>query len=240
MRALSLSLLVVGLAGCGGASAELPLVAPTMVDRSVPGFARVDASGAGMGVSGLHGTLSAGEARQALEPRMSEMTGCFALRSMGFEQLGGQIRMLIRVEGSGRVVSSHPEDSTVGDRDVERCVRRVILGTRFPRTHGGGEAEIHWAMTVDPPDSVREPMTWSPERVARVVRLRRARGRSSCNLDSGVQVTVYVSRGGRVLRAGAAAAEATDDEVLDCVASRVQRWRMPSSRHGAKVTFEIG
>lgn len=243
MRRLSLSLISIAIIGCGAAAPEPrtaeALVAPTIVDRSVPGAARVDATGAGMGVSGLRGTLSPHEARNALLPRWSELTRCFARGSMGFEHLGGQLRMFIRVTGSGRVVSAHPEDSTVGDRDVERCVRRVILSTRFPRTHGGGEAEVHYALSVDPPESVREPTTWSPERVARVVRRRGARARSACNAGSTIQVTAYVSRRGRVLRAGAASVEEADDETLDCIASRVRRWRMPSGRRISKVTFEL-
>jgi len=239
-RLLTLCLASLVFVGCGARAPDRgALVAPRLIDRSVPGTATVDGSGRGMGVSGLRGTLSPLEARAALQPRMNEMTGCFALRSMSFEQLGGQIRMLIRVEGSGRVLSAHPEDSTVGDRDVERCVRRVIQATRFPRTHGGGEAEVHWALTVDPPESVQEPATWSPERVARVVRRRGTRAMSACNVESDIQVTAYVSRRGRVLRAGAASVSGADDETLDCVASHVTRWRMPSGRRISKVTFEL-
>ena len=192
-----------------------------------------------MGVSGLRGTLSPRAARQALRPHMSEMTGCFALRSMGFEELGGQLRMRIRVDGRGRVVDAHPEDSTVGDRDVERCVRRVVLSARFPATQGGGEADVHWALTVDPPESAREPVTWSPERVARVVRRRGRRVATACRTSSSVQVTAYVSRRGRVLRAGAASADGATDETLDCVAARIRRWRMPAGRRTSKVTFDV-
>ncbi|MGE0786323.1 MAG: AgmX/PglI C-terminal domain-containing protein [Sandaracinaceae bacterium] len=228
------------LSACGAPAAETALVAPTIIDRSVAGAARVDDRGRGMEVQGLHGSLSPRVAQEAIHPYLSEVTGCFALRSMSFEELGGSLRMQIRVSASGVVVSAQPEDSTVGDREVERCVSRVLSAARFPRPQGGGEALVHWGMSIDPPSSVREPATWDPARVASVVRRRAAHARTACAVSAPVQVTAYVSRSGRVLSAGAASAEETPADRLDCVAAQVRRWRMPNASRIAKVTFDLG
>lgn len=227
------------LLGCASAAPSAALEAPTIVDPAVPGLASVDADGAGMGVSGLQGTLSPRQVREVLRPRLPEITGCFAMRAMSFEALGGSLRMRIHVSPSGEVRSVHPEDSTVGDREVERCVGRVIAGLRFPRPQGGGAAQVSWSMTVDPPESVREPRTWDPGRVARAVRRGTRRARRACGVLEPVQVTAYVSRRGRVLNVGAASTTETDADRLDCVAAQVRRWRMPRAPRIAKVTFDL-
>ena len=242
MRPLVLSMFLGGFAiGCGGAAPRVS--APELSPQATRGTAGPSEQiGAAMGVSGLHGTLSPREVRRALRPHMDALTGCFVIQAASFESLGGQIRMAIRIDGDGGVRSVHAEDSTVGDREVERCVRRTLRSVRFPRTHGGGEALVRWALSVQPPETARQARTWSSERVARVVRRRGAQALERCNAGSAVQVTAYLSRRGRVIRAGAASTEGHDDEVLDCVVDRVRRWRMPRTRARGvtKVTFEIG
>jgi len=243
MRRLALPMLLGGFViGCGGAAPQVttPDSTPRASRDATP--APGDRTGEGMGVSGLHGTLSPREVRRAVRRHMDAITGCFVIQAASFESLGGQIQMAIRIDGDGRVRSAHAEDSTIGDREVERCVRRTLRAVRFPRTHGGGEALVHWALSVQPPETARQAATWSPERVARVVQRRGAQALERCNAGSSVQVTAYLSRRGRVIRAGTASTEGHDDEVLDCVVDRVRRWRMPRTRGRGvtKVTFEIG
>lgn len=195
--------------------------------------------GGEMAIAGVESSITEQEARMALQPRMQQLAGCFALRSGSLQQLGGRIRLIIRVDGAGHVVSAHANLSTVGDRDVERCVNRIVEETQFSGTRGGGEAQVEWSFSVDPPASVREAIVVDPDRVAPLVRRRAARIVRACNAPNGVSVTAYVSRSGRVLSAGAAGRSAMDDEVLDCVAQQVTRWRMPSNRHVSKVTFDL-
>ncbi|MBX3274883.1 MAG: AgmX/PglI C-terminal domain-containing protein [Sandaracinaceae bacterium] len=239
LRPLIGLLALASLPGCGGASPQLAPAAPASAQALGARGPTRALGGRGMSVEGLHGTLAASDVREALAPRMSELTGCFALRSMSFHHLGGQLRMSIRVSGAGGVVAAHPEDSTVGDREVERCVRRVLATVRFPRTQGGGEALVHWALSVEPASDARAPLTWDPDRVAHVVRRRGTQALAECNAASSVQVTAYVSRRGRVINVGAASSEGQADEVLDCVARRVRAWRMPAPRGVTKVTFDL-
>ncbi len=224
------------LAACASAP---PLAPPVLVDRSIPGYAVVDGSGAGMAVEGLRGTLSPRDAREAIEPEMESIAACFAERSESLEEIGGSLEMRIRVRGDGTVLFAGPEDSTVGDREVERCVGRAIEAARFPRPNGGGEAEVRWSLSVDPPPSVRAPATWDPRRVAPVVRRRARAARARCAVEAPVQVTAYVTRGGRVISAGAASTVDTPPDRLDCVAAQVRAWRMPAAPRVTKVTFEL-
>ena len=85
----------------------------------------------------------------------------------------------------------------------------------------------------------REPTTWDPSRVARVVRRRARRARNRCEIAEDVQVTAYVSRRGRVVSAGAATTTEEDAARLDCIAEQVRRWPMPRAARLAKVTFDL-
>ena len=226
----------------GACSSSAPTARPTAVVRvpDAPEEPEAEVSEGGeMAIAGLESSITEQEARAALQPRMQELAGCFALRSGSLQQLGGRIRLVIRVDGGGHVVSAHADMSTVGDREVERCVNRIVHATRFGGTRGGGEAQVQWSFSVDPPPSVREPLIVDPERVAGLVRRRARTVVQACNAPSGVSVTAYVSRSGRVLSAGAAAQSAMADEVLDCVAQRVKRWRMPANARVSKVTFNL-
>lgn len=228
------ALLFVGCATAGG-SAEHETT-PEVEPRQPPPL--VDANGSGMGVSGIQSSMAVADAREAMRPRMEAIFACFAPRAARFEALGGRMRMLIRVQGSGRVLAAIPEGSTVGDRDVERCVSDVVMDTPFPQTSGGGEVELRWSFVVEPSRASAEPVLWDPSRVDRVVRRRGPRTRTACDIQGSVEVTAYVRRG-RVVSAGATSIE-LDDDALDCVADHVSRWRgMPSSRRTSKVTFAL-
>jgi len=237
MRSSTLLALLSVLA-CGGVqsppieAARAPLVAPEQV---VP-IAEVR-NAETMGVEGLHGSLSPRDARRAMEPQMPALTGCFAMHSGGLDQLSGRIRMSIDVAGDGRVTRAYPADSTMGCRDVERCVSDVVRRTRFPATQGGGDAHVLWTLNLD---AQREPITWPSDRVERLVRRRGRRVARACGAEGEVRVTAYVARNGRVLRAGAASTEHLDAEVLDCVATKVRRWRIPGARRVSKVSFDLG
>jgi hypothetical protein len=245
MSRTSTLLLLLFLAGCAGQPAPAATATTSLrasrtelaaaVLEEEPALARQ------MSVSGITGSLSALEVQRALEPRNEDFARCFLDRSARFHELSGQVRIFVRVAADGTVERAFPEDSTLGDRGVERCVAEVASATRFPRPRGGGAAELRWPLHIDPPSNVRNPITWDSQRVARVVE-REGRGVvSRCMPDGGtgaVQVTAYV-RGNRVVSVGAAVTDEALAGSMDCVADAVRRWRLPSTPRMAKVTFEL-
>jgi len=191
-----------------------------------------------MSVAGLNGTLAPDEVEQALAPRATEFGRCFTPHMRRLRTLGGRILLAFHVGRDGHVMRVYGSDSTVGHREVERCVMGVAAETQFPAPHGG-EADFSWPLELDPPNGVRLPITWDPSRVAGVVRRRAHRVLEECG-HGGFQVTTYVSRRGRVLAAGAAVRDAASLEHIDCVIAQVRRWRMPRpDAHQAKVTFDL-
>lgn len=248
MSRTSTLLVLLLLAGCAAQPAPAATATTSLrASRTEPAAAEVEEappSSRQMSVSGITGSLSAVEVQRALAPRNEAFARCFLDRSAHFHELSGQVRIFVRVATDGTVERAYPEDSTLGDREVERCVAEVASATRFPRPRGGGAAELRWPLHIDPPSNVRNPITWDSERVARVVEREGREVLSRCMPDGGngapatVQVTAYV-RGSRVVSVGAAVTDETLVESMDCVADAVRRWRLPSTPRMAKVTFEL-
>jgi TonB family protein len=255
MVAVALGLLTLGgmTAGCGGGATEVVRHRPRPARRMVarveipppPRQREVEVHAGPMRVAGITGSLTPYEVREALEERGADLGACFMRQSRRLRGLGGRMEIAFHVDGQGRVEWARTIDSTIGHRQVERCVLSVASRTQFPRPHGGGAADFTWPLEMEPPDGVSEPLTWDPSRVEGVVRRNGARVLEECVAPGGVrpafQVTTYVSRSGRVIAAGAVAMarDGGGEESLDCVAGAVRRWRMPRSTRAAKVTFEL-
>ncbi|HBQ15280.1 MAG TPA: hypothetical protein DEF51_30530, partial [Myxococcales bacterium] len=75
-----------------------------------------------MRIEGLTGSLPMQEVRRVLEPRSPVFAECFLARSRRLSQLSGGVRLFIRVATDGSVERAFPEDSTLGDRETERCL----------------------------------------------------------------------------------------------------------------------
>jgi len=246
-RTLALVGALLFLVGCGASSTPAQTTVAHARPRTEPAVAQPDEPAAEpaprMAFSGLTGSLTTRDAHTALDPRMGEFASCFHEHSSGARVagLGGEVRLHIIVAIDGHVRAAFPEDSTVGHRDVERCLVEVAEATRFPRPRGGGEATLTWPIAMDPPHDVRHPRTWDASRVASVVERHGADVLAQCRPNGGahIQVTAYTRRG-RVIAAGAA----TDDESgrgsLDCVVERIRGWTMPATQRTAKVTFDLG
>lgn len=193
-------------------------------------------------IEGLMGTISADHVERGIEPRMGRFLRCFQDRYGSLEVLGGRFEMAFRVHTDGTVRWVYPKDSTIGDRETERCLLHVAAGIHFhpPR---GGEAEFSYPLSLDTAEDVRPPLNWDESRVDDVVaeggpallsRCRPAGSRAS------YRVTAYVMPGGHVQAAGAATDDPDAAEGLDCVADAVRGWDMPDpGSYPAKVHFEV-
>ncbi|MET0340604.1 MAG: AgmX/PglI C-terminal domain-containing protein [Polyangiales bacterium] len=177
-------------------------------------------------VSGLRGTLSQQEIDGALRPKLRGMLGCIQQRRDDLEALAGGVTLAFHVATDGRVVSVHPSESSLGDRETERCIVGIAQATRFPPPHGG-EADFSWPLEVDPDAEVRAPVALEPDRAATVVRSRAAALLADCGGGQFV-VTMYVRPDGSVAAAGAAAPDGATDPQLDCVTAGLRAWTLAS------------
>ncbi len=187
------------------------------------------------------GTIPDYKIHERLEPKLPAFQDCFDRRAAQLEVVGGQIELYFRVSLDGRVSWVYPRQSSIGDRETERCVLAIAAATRFPEPQGGGEAEFAWGFEIPPPDDVRPPVDWDEARVRAAVRqgahaIRACRGTEHASYI----ITAYVAPGGQVMSAGTAAGDQVPPQQLDCVSDAVREWQMPDpGSYPAKVTFTV-
>jgi hypothetical protein len=234
-----LAVLILSAIACGGGTTAVqrPAARPRAKTSVVGSPLRLDPGR--MFTTGLTGSLSTGEVREALAPRDAEFSACFTqLRGHMQPRVGGRIELAFRVDADGRVMWARPVDSTLGNRRVERCLLEVAAATEFPAPHGG-YADFTWPLELD---ASSEPASLDPSRVAGAVRRQRRDLADRCDLERAerFQITTYVTGRGRVLSVGGVASDRDADDRIDCVVRAVRGWRLPRhSRPIAKVTSEI-
>lgn len=222
------------MAACGGAGEPAEQTASR--DRTSGSEERRERDD-GAQITGLMGTIPREAVEDALNPRMPRFMRCFEQRLGDVEFLAGDIRLAFRIHTDGTVAWVYPVETSVGDRQAERCVLDVARGTRFRRP-SGGEAEFTWGFGFDAPDDVRPPLNWVADALGD--RLRDVAEVARACSASGYSVTAYIEPGGRVLAAGGSAPSADAEPALDCILERVRAWSMPDpGSYAAKVTFPV-
>jgi hypothetical protein len=192
----------------------------------------------GLSVSGLRGTLSQYEIQNALEPRMPKFSRCVQRRSGEVEWVSGGVEFQFKIALDGSVAQVYPSQSSMGDRETERCMLEVAKGTRFPAPHGG-EAEFSWSLEVPLDPDVRAPVAWGAPDAGDALLEALPELKNQCG-GGPYRVTAYVDAGGKVVAAGAATPDEASAASLDCVAQQVQSLALSSpGSYAAKLSFDV-
>lgn len=79
------------------------------------------------------------------------------------EFMTGDVKVFLRIDQSGKVRYGYFEDSTLGDRETEKCILSELSRASWPKPEGG-EAEVRsgfgWGGGGE-----REPTNWSSDKV---------------------------------------------------------------------------
>lgn len=153
------------------------------------------------------------------------------------EVLGGKLTLSLRIKTDGSTRWVHLKESSLGDRQSEKCVLELALAKRWPRPLGGeGLAESSYEILAP-----REPMALEAKRIKRAIRqvtLETARCRHPHR--GKFSATAYLKPNGRVLAAGVAPPNEEAEEASDCVVEAIERLRFgPMGRRPAKVSFHV-
>jgi len=120
--------------------------------------------GSGMQVSTELGVIDARAAEQTFRRLESKLHACYKAGLERVEYLAGDVKVFLRVGQDGTIRYGYFEESTLGDRESEKCMLRVLTQAAWPKPEGG-EAEVRNTFGFDGPDDVRAPVDWSADRV---------------------------------------------------------------------------
>ncbi len=221
-------------AACGGGAsgAEAPR------SRVGDGEARQEGWERPPSASAEIGALNEDDVTATFGAALKDLEACRVAGSRRIEFLGGSVRFFVKIDSGGGVASAHVEKSTLGDRDTEKCMLRVLAKRAWPKPVGGEHGIAKSGFTFEA-DDIRPPTDWPEERVAAVVS-GLAGQLGTCGDTAGFTATVYVDTDGRALGAGVAPRDESGEPHADCVAAALRGAKYPSpGSWPAKVTFGL-
>jgi len=174
----------------------------------------------------------------ALRPRLIE---CVRSASQRLSWIGGRVTMRMRTDRAGHVRWVYLTDSTLGDRDTERCVLRVVQSKTWPRPLSGeGLAEA--SFDVDPSEAPRALPSYKSALLAQ--RARAATSKCRKGLSGPFQATAYIGPAGEVIAAGVAPPNEKGEQASDCIVDALRELRIGTvfamdRSSAAKTTFPI-
>lgn len=244
---------------------SMTLGRPARLARTLPFFALVACGGGGeppktggdappppppahtgprMAVQNELGTIDERQAAKVVNQLSGTIQRCHTQNLKRVEFLGGDLKFYVRVGDDGRAKYAYFEDSSLGDREAERCVLDALVGAQWPKPVGGPEAELRSSVGFDAPGDVRQPTFWESDKVAGVVgKHMKDFERCTDGVSAKFVVTAYVEpagKDGKVVAAGVATSSKEGAEKADCLVEAVKKLRMPSpGSWAAKVTFRL-
>lgn len=244
--------------GCGGAAGEPPPEVPeaTPVASSAPRTKRPGAQ-----VSQELGSIDPDAVEQTFQKQHGPLEGCHKAGLDRHAFMSGDVKVFLRIDTSGRVRYGYFEETTLGDRDTERCIVETLSKASWPKPEGG-EAEVRsgfgWA-----PDG-REPTAWSSDKVTGALASSAAKSeidKCRAGVTGDFKVTGYVEHDdaapeeakptkgkpkaapkprGRFTAVGVAAPNKEASEKVDCVVDALKSLELPSpGSYAAKVSFSL-
>jgi hypothetical protein len=230
------ALTAAAVAGCGGSS---PPPAPPKREAA-PKDAPTKPK-AQFAMEGQLGSLDEGKVNETFATLLPRFGECLSQGSSRVEFLGGHVKFAVRIAINGNAKWAYLSDSTLGDRDTERCMLNVAKSARWPLPQEG-EGQAQREFDFDPSPDVREAVPWGPDRISKALGSARAKlGHCAQRAPGKYRATVYVQTNGTAMAAGVAPPdERGESGPVDCMVDVIKAMRFPSpGSWPAKVTFAV-
>jgi len=199
--------------------------------------------GSGLQVSTELGVIDSTATQRTFQRLESKIHACYTNGLKRIEYLEGDVKVFLRVGQEGTIRYGYFEDSTLGDRETEKCMMDVISSAAWPKPQGG-EAEVRHSFGFDAPGDVRAPASWSADRLAESLG-KGADGIRKCKegISGAFHATAYVEpdgNQGKVQAVGIAASSKEGIDKIDCLVNAVKGITPPSpGSYAAKVSFDL-
>lgn len=212
-------------AGCGGAPAK---TAAAGDEPAAPiDGAPTDDTADGVQVEGLLGSIPQDEVERVLAGKNDAVAVCYQEALDVLEEIEGSLVLELDVGADGGVAAAFLRDGSLGSAEAEECILAVARRLRFPKPRGGAHASISYPLTLEEPYGHPAPVDWSGDEGMAAVRANAADVERCLGGATGVQLTLYVGRGGAVVSAGATADGAETASAAACLAAAARAWTFP-------------
>jgi hypothetical protein len=202
---------------------------PPEPEREDPGPTTVSSE-----VGGLD-EYAMGKAFDSLEPRIEGCVG--ESKTAEHEVFGGHFTLSLRIALDGSTRWAYLSESTLGDRETEKCILALAEAQSWPPPLGG-EGLAQRSFDILPP---RAPMELESKRLKKAI-LQVTRETARCRHGHGgaFVATAYLHPTGKVMAAGVAPPDENAEQAADCVVEAIERLRFGAiGRRPAKVSFEV-
>jgi hypothetical protein len=192
-------------------------------------------------MSGQLGSLDEGKVDDTFNRLMPKFGDCLSQGASRVEFIGGRVKFFVRIALDGTAKWAYLSESTIGDRDTERCMLNVAKGTRWP-VPAEGEGQAQKAFDFDPSPDVRDAVPWGADRIAKTLASARAKLGQCTHVAPGrYHATVYVQTNGTPISAGVAPPDERGEAgAVDCVVDVIKTMKFPSpGSWPAKVMFDV-
>jgi hypothetical protein len=113
------------------------------------------------------GSIDDTDVNRVFNTRQLQLEDCLAKGRLRIEYLSGDLKVFLRIDAQGQVKYSYFEESSLGDRETEKCILDVLGRAEWPKPIGG-EAEVRHGFGFDP-GGERAPISWEPEKVTNAI-----------------------------------------------------------------------
>lgn len=194
-----------------------------------------------IGATAEVGALPEEQSVYAFEESFDGIKRCFSKGASRIEFLGGKISLQVWVTDEGKVNTVFAPQSTLGDRDTERCMFEAVKGAPWPKSVGGPIAMAENSFVFEMTGDVRAPVDWAEDQVQTALEDNQERI-SECKSGSADKflATVYVDTNGSALSVGMAAPDRSQEAHTDCLVQVLAEAKYPPpGSWPAKVSFYL-
>ncbi len=189
------------------------------------------------------GSIDPNAVERTFDHLQNKIQGCFKAGASRIEYLDGDVSVFVRVGSDGRAKYTYFEDSSVGDRDTEKCLLDVMSNADWPKPQGG-EAEVRKSFGYDASGDVRAPTAWNSDKIAASVgKASDAIAKCKGGVSGSFKGAAYIEpdgKKGKVQAAGLASPSKDGIDKIDCLLGVIQGLQVPSpGSYAAKVSFAL-
>ena len=98
----------------------------------------------------VHGQLDKEIIRRIIHRHINEIRYCYEQELTRFPGLGGRVMVQFTIAGTGQVIASVLQNSTLANARVESCVVQAVKRWEFPAPVGGGLAIVSYPFVLTP------------------------------------------------------------------------------------------